>query len=921
VKRCLVFILCVSVFSSLAAEMFQHSCEGWDANPLAWQFEASGSVIQAKGIGGFVVRDAPDCARVHVSAIIKPKSTVTNEWSTLGVSLFADERNFWHAAIVQAPSQGEKVGRRFFELAEMRNGTWLAHCDDHLPVTKSVCRGTWRPGVPCRVSLESTPDGISAKVVDDRGKLVWERAYAFRERPAVRVGRPALHTTGGFCGTFTDLDLSWTEPQTKNAVETFPPYASDSFVPGITDRATGFFRVIEKDGRWWVIDPLGRGSILLGIDHVTYHGHYSQRTKRGYYHEFNKTKFPNKADWEVETLARLKSWGFNALGAGCDLALAHRGLVHTKFLILGDSLCRANWQGQDPDLFICPNEHRPCSAFPNVFHPLFPVWADYVARQKCAPVRSDPWLFGYFIDNELAWWGRGDLATGLFDAVSQLPEKHSAKVAQRQFLASRGVKGAVPNDVKLDFLKLAAERYFGVSCAAIRRHDPNHLVLGARFAGLRGAHPVVWETAAKHCDVVTFNCYPWADLDRNVMFTGRGCNAIRIVDAFSELYGRVRRPMLVTEWSFPALDSGLPCLGGAGQRFRTQALRTQATELFARTMLALPFLIGYDYFMWVDQPPEGISDQFPEDSNYGLVNERGVAYPEITSMFARLHGNLGSVCRAEIPAERKDADPQGMTAAAFLERTGRATGVSCIRDGDGYSVRTPTGLDLCGRIGGSRIFDSVRLNGRLLGAYTGMWCDKVGEKLGWHDAGKVISAEWREDCGWGVLRVTFEGSSAKTRRIRQTHDLTVFAESPWFLCNLVSLENVGDESIELNSFYFREYAAFALASKEEVSKRKVPNLWKYPENDAWFSASGDAYFGGISLAPTVSQVSFWLSRDGKSRHPDACFRLPQQLVLKPGERYDPKGTVWMIAAAGLDGTEGWQRCVRKFEEKVASKAR
>ena len=68
------------------------------------------------------------------------------------------------------------------------------------------------------------------------------------------------------------------------------------------------------------------------------------------------------------------------------------------------------------------------------------------------------------------------------------------------------------------------------------------------------------------------------------------------------------------------MDSGLPCTCGAGQRFLTQRERTAATELCAKTFLSLPFLIGYDYFMWRDEPPEGLSDNFPEDTNYGLVD-------------------------------------------------------------------------------------------------------------------------------------------------------------------------------------------------------------------------------------------------------------------------------------------------------------
>ena len=40
---------------------------------------------------------------------------------------------------------------------------------------------------------------------------------------------------------------------------------------------TGFFRVVQRaDGRWWAIDPLGRGVVLMGVDHVRYGGHWSQ---------------------------------------------------------------------------------------------------------------------------------------------------------------------------------------------------------------------------------------------------------------------------------------------------------------------------------------------------------------------------------------------------------------------------------------------------------------------------------------------------------------------------------------------------------------------------------------------------------------------------------------------------------------------
>ncbi len=712
----------------------------------------------------------------------------------------------------------------------------------------------------------------------------------------------------------TPLEIVHAEEKGPVAVqpaETFPAYASDSFVPGVTDTATGFFRVVQKDGRWWVIDPLGRGTVLLGVDHITYRGHHSERSGRSSHLEANKAKFPNKADWEADTLRRLKTWGFNMLGADCDMNLRHRGLIHTSFLRIGADLCR---KGMAPDRFICPHENRPCSAFPNVFHPDFAAWADDVARRKCAPNKNDPWLFGYFIDNELAWWGRGSSATGLFDAVAALPEAHSAKVAQRKFLAERGVKGEPSLEVKLDFLRLAADIYFRVSSEAIRRHDPNHLVMGARFAGLNGAHPVVWEVSGKYCDVVTFNSYPWADLDRNVVLTAQGQHAPRVTEAFAKQYEYAKRPILITEWSFPALDSGLPCTSGAGQRFLTQKLRTQATELFARTMLSMPYLIGYDYFMWVDEPAEGISDAFPENSNYGLINEQGEAYPEITEMFTKLHRDLAAVRAAGLPPERSapKRGENGLTAAAFRAKLPKGV-AAFTRTNNNYVVRTAAGLELSGRIGGMRMFEAVKLNGRLLGEYTGMWHDRVAGRQGWHNAGKVVAVDWREDDGRGIVRITCEVRPTKTRGMRLTHAITVYAHRPWFFCELVSAENVGSEPIEINSFYFREYSPFA-GDKAQGHLRNVPNLWKGPARDAWISATDGAFYGGASFAPTVETFRYHCVNKGKTQYPDAMFTPLEDLTLPPGAVYDPKGTIWMLALCGTGGIEGWKSVIKDVDE-------
>lgn len=40
-----------------------------------------------------------------------------------------------------------------------------------------------------------------------------------------------------------------------------------------------------------------------------------------------------------------------------------------------------------------------------------------------------------------------------------------------------------------------------------------------------------------------------------------------------------------------------------------------------RAFASLDFVVGYYYFMWQDQPIEGMSYAWKENSNYGLINQ------------------------------------------------------------------------------------------------------------------------------------------------------------------------------------------------------------------------------------------------------------------------------------------------------------
>ena len=410
---------------------------------------------------------------------------------------------------------------------------------------------------------------------------------------------------------------------------------------------TGFFRLdVLPDGRDTLRDGDGSPFFMRGVDHVQYKGHWCAALKKFPHREWNQTHYSSEEAWRIETIDRLKAWGFNTLTGVPDEVLLHRGLAHVELLFFGKRVCRQDWK-LDPEA-IMPG-HSPCKYFPNVFSDVFVSQCDAWAKKRCGKLKDDTTLVGYFLDNELAWWGNAavkDRAThtgGMYDLVASLPPEHSARKALEAFKTGRPADEPLA-ETKTRFLEFVAERFFSTCVMAIRRYDPNHLILGCRFAGFGGASRIVWEVAARWCDVLSVNCYPYVNFETGAIVDRRNGEPIR--EVFDRYHGWTKRPLLVTEWSIIGLDSGLPCSHGAGQRVKTQAQRAKAAEACARFFMSHPHVVGYDWFMWVDEPALGITAN-GEDANYGLITEHSEPYRELVEMFTHLHGEAFPAASAE----------------------------------------------------------------------------------------------------------------------------------------------------------------------------------------------------------------------------------------------------------------------------------
>ena len=412
------------------------------------------------------------------------------------------------------------------------------------------------------------------------------------------------------------------------------------------DSGNGFYRVEHAGGdRWRMLAPNGETFVPLGVDHARLWG-------EGYFESNMLARFVTKEAWANDVLAKIRDWGFTTLGAACANELYHKG---TPFLVYP-------WVGEPfsfdgGDKAILQGKKRPGTAFPNVFNPDWPQYCRDWSMKIFRPNRFDKDIVGWFFDNELAWWGEkiaGQGKYGLVDAVAKLPPEHTARQAYDAFVAEHADWPV--SKVRGEFLRLIAEKYFGGIVTAMREADPNHLIMGCRFSGV-WMEPELLETAGKWLDVVSFNHYPWVNVTNGeVRISYReGETSQLAAQRYREMYALARKPFFVTEWSFPANDvPGIPNKWGEGMKMPTQAERVRASELFARELMAQPFVLGYDYFMWHDSAGGG------ENCNYGLVNNQGEPYAALTEMFTRVH--------ADIKAARAVADEDEPPAFQKLER-------------------------------------------------------------------------------------------------------------------------------------------------------------------------------------------------------------------------------------------------------------
>lgn len=653
----------------------------------------------------------------------------------------------------------------------------------------------------------------------------------------------------------------------------------------------GFFAIeTDSSGLSTLVDPNGSSVYLSGVEHL-----FRQQV-----HEFANT------NWENEVVANLKTWNFTSLGAGPVPSLRGKGLPYTQIAWIAESMTAST----NADDYVFPTKrHAPCTGFPNVYSPQWEAKARTWARREVAPFKDDTGLIGWYLDNELRWWGVGGMSDGrgLFRAFADLKPTHSGRRALDAFLAERGQTVSNATEaVQKAFVEETSERFFSVACRALREADPNHLLLGVRFAGF-SAPDAVWTVCGKWCDAVSFNVYPWTVPETGEVIDQcrpwNGGNLRKRVDAVQAL---CRKPMIVSEWATSAIDSGLPCTKAVGQRTRTQAERVAAAECILREFLSMPYLLGHNWFRYRDNRP----DETGENCNWGLVDRFGRPYPELTAMLTRVNADAARLHRELSVGSRpqgKGFDSPGCLLASEV----------AMSPGNG------TNAAVCLAAGTRMPVDGIRWQGRPFGYVDLRVCTRRSDGrsgLDWNNFPQTVRAVRGEN---ESLTVTSELRNPR-------HDVALQFVTRWkpdgkdgrLVGELASIRNVGGRDKTIARVLLDLVPPFAAVAATTNSTYSLVNMTHPLFASAWI-APDETFAGALSCAPLA--FSFDFSYDAKAAggkgwpHPDAAFRLTDfgqdELTLRPGQEWTADGRIWVLFAFGTGGVSGWNDARDAFEKR------
>lgn len=451
---------------------------------------------------------------------------------------------------------------------------------------------------------------------------------------AVRIAVGLARQTDGRA-LFADLRVS-----PEAAAPTFPerPPAVTRPAPPSHFSSGERFRIEHCDDVWWLVGPSGRAFYSVGTDGPWRRQGADQAARdREDIQWLRRLRANSLAGWtDVQRWARIN-----------DELMARGERPFATFLTLEtgfsrgeyDHLLDARGQGQ-------ASGHQ----FPDPFDPRFAEAYRARVHRVAELVRGKPWHAAWFIDNELSHRdlpryvysphcaaALRDFLAARYGDIAALNRAWGTDLASFDaILAEKPEPGKSAEAMSDDFRAFAREivkKYVGITVGAIRAEDPGALVFSNRF--MFGDFDYLDLYAP--CDAIAINRYPENDEP------GLSEETVERLRAAHELTGK---PIIIGEWSVPALDSGLynnpeHLDWSFPETVPTQTDRARQAACVTIDFYNLPFVIGAHWFIWYD------FDSEKRQANRGLFTVRGEPYIEVIDALARAHEQIGAAVLAD----------------------------------------------------------------------------------------------------------------------------------------------------------------------------------------------------------------------------------------------------------------------------------
>ena len=392
-----------------------------------------------------------------------------------------------------------------------------------------------------------------------------------------------------------ELKAQWA--QEEDQLNRISPPARSKYggFPDTQVKATGWFRAEKIDDRWWFVDPDGYLFLSICSNGISTGGGGSASEAEGLENVF--TKMPPSAgrgfmsygemnqrarygddenfrqNWANLAIKRMHSWGFNtSSSAGGLLTMPYLGFLR--------------YQGV-PNVF----------GLQDIYIDNYEQLIDNGIKAATENNKNDPYLIGYFLQNEPSWLEQEPRVCELILAGEDIP----LKAALKDWL----VGGDTP-ERRTEFVLGTFRKHIETMTKYLRKYDPNHLSLGIRFGHSSVPHPDILQICKDFFDVYSFNTY----------------RLMPNMDYVNEVAAKIDLPMIMGEFHFGTIDRGMaPGL----VQVANQQERAVAFRYFAENAFANPNLIGISWFQFTDQGMLGRGDG--ERYNIGIVDVTDRPYP------------------------------------------------------------------------------------------------------------------------------------------------------------------------------------------------------------------------------------------------------------------------------------------------------